>query len=107
MIRITPAAAAQVRLAAEQSQSQNQPLRIAIAIEGDGSFQYGLGFDEKKDNDVLLSSEGIDIVVSNHCSGALLGAVLDYVELNPGEFRFIFTNPNDPAHGTTGDKPGN
>jgi iron-sulfur cluster assembly protein len=105
MIRITPAAAAQVRLAAEQSQSQNQPLRIAIALEGDGSFQYGMGFDEMKDDDVLLKSEGVDIIVSNNCSEALMGAVLDYVELNPGEFRFIFTNPNDPAHGPAGANP--
>jgi iron-sulfur cluster assembly protein len=28
-----------------------------------------------------------------------MGAVLDYVEINPGEHRFIFTNPNDPSHG--------
>jgi iron-sulfur cluster assembly protein len=28
----------------------------------------------------------------------LTGAMLDYVELNPGEWRFIFINPNDPSH---------
>lgn len=106
MIRITPTAAAQVRAAAEQSNTSNLPLRIAIALEDDGSFQYGLGFDEKKDGDVLLTSEGINVIVSNSCTEALMGAVLDYVELNPGEFRFIFTNPNDPAHGASGAKPG-
>jgi iron-sulfur cluster assembly protein len=106
MIRITPAAATQVRLAAEQSNSRDMPLRIAIALEKDGSFQYGMGFDEKKEDDVLLNSEGINIVVSNNCTEALMGATLDYVELNPGEFRFIFTNPNDPAHDAAGRKPG-
>jgi len=105
MIRITPAAAEQVRAAAQQSQSENLPLRIAIALDEEGGFQYGMGFDEKKDSDVLLQSEGIDIVIANNCSEALMGAVLDYVELNPGDFRFIFTNPNDPAHGATGGKP--
>jgi len=106
MIRITQAAAAQVRAAAEQSNSKNLPLRIAVTLDDDGSFQYGLGFDEKKDSDALLQSEGIDIVIASNCSEALMGAVLDYVELNPGEYRFIFTNPNDPAHGATDRKPG-
>ena len=26
------------------------------------------------------------------------GATLDYVEVNPGELRYIFINPNDPSH---------
>lgn len=98
MIKITPAAAEQIRRAQQQSNAANMALRIAVKLEDDGSFAYGMGFDEKKDRDIELQSEGIDILVSEASKDILIGATLDYVELNPNEHRFIFINPNDPAH---------
>jgi len=98
MFKITPAAAEQIRKSATQSGTDAMPLRIAVALEDDGSFNYGMGFDERRDDDVQLTSEGVDIVFATRFKEALMGAELDYVELNPGEFRFIFRNPNDPAH---------
>lgn len=98
MIKVTPAAAEQIRTAAEQSNAGNMCLRIAVALGKDNSFEYGMGFDDKKDTDVHTVSEGIDLVISNDLKDMLMGAILDYVELNPGEFHFIFTNPNDPSH---------
>jgi iron-sulfur cluster assembly protein len=98
MIKITPAAAAQIRRSQEQAGAQDMALRIAVKLEEDGSFAYGMGFDSRKDSDVELHSEGIDVLVAESAKEALIGATLDYVELNPNEFRFIFINPNDPAH---------
>ncbi len=45
-----------------------------------------------------MSSEGIQVLVSPGCVELLTGATLDFVEINPGEPRFIFINPNDPSH---------
>ncbi len=107
MISVTKQAAAQIRKAAEQSDALNMFLRIAARKGQDGSIEYGMGFDEKNDEDVHLTSEGIDILISDSSKELLMGAVLDYVEINPGEFRFIFKNPNDPAHTTIPPDTGN
>lgn len=98
MITITSRAAEQIHKSVEQTQSQGLNLRIAVRREDDGSFDYGLGFDERKDGDTHFISEGIGIVVSEGNKDFLLGAVIDFVEINPGEHRFIVINPNDPAH---------
>lgn len=101
MIRVTPAAAKQIQHAAEQSNAKGMCLRIAVTLGENNGFEYGMGFDERKDDDVHLVSEGIEIVYADKQKDVLMGALLDYVELNPGEFHFIFTNPNDPAHAAT------
>jgi iron-sulfur cluster assembly protein len=98
MITITPAAAAQIHQSAEATDSHNMHLRVAVRREDDGTFVYGMGFDESGNDDVLIASGGINVLVSNVDKDFLLGATLDFVELNPGEFQFIFINPNDPAH---------
>lgn len=98
MIKITPEAAAQVRKSAEAGNAQNMALRIAVRREQDGSFVYGMGFDDEGADDTRFESEGISVLVSNTSKDLLAGATLDYVEIDPGEYRFIFINPNDPAH---------
>jgi iron-sulfur cluster assembly protein len=105
MITITEQAAAQIRKAAEHVDTTNLYLRLAAKIEDDGKFEYGMGFDERKDSDTLWQSAGVSVLVSPACAGLLAGATLDYVELNPGDFRFIFINPNDPAHASTPARP--
>jgi iron-sulfur cluster assembly protein len=98
MIKITPEAAEQIRHSAELTDSRNLHLRIAVRREDDGSFVYGMGFDEMRDDDALVASEGVNVIVSNAAKDFLIGATLDFVEISPGERQFIFINPNDPAH---------
>lgn len=98
MITITPRAAEQIRHSAAATDAKGMFLRIAVRRGEDGNLDYGLGFDQKSDSDLHLTSEGIDVVISEGAKELLMGAVLDYVEINPGEFRFIFINPNDPMH---------
>jgi iron-sulfur cluster assembly protein len=100
MITVTPAAATQIRQAAEQSNAQGLCLRIAARIEPDGAIEYGMGFDEKNDDDMHLVSEGIDLLIAPASKDIFMGAVLDFVELSPGDNQFIFINPNDPSHNT-------
>jgi len=98
MLNVTPTAAEQIRKSAENTGATGMALRIAVSLEEDGSFAYGMGFDERRDDDVRVPAEGVEIVFATRFKEALMGAELDYVELNPGEFQFIFRNPNDPAH---------
>ena len=97
MITVTPAAAEQIRLSAKQCKMDGLPMRIAATRNPDGSLHYGMGFDDNRlQGDFHLSSEGIDLVVSGSSMLLLSGMTLDYVEIEPGTFQFIFMNPNDP-----------
>jgi len=104
IITITPEAAVQIRKSAEVSNSQDMYLRIAVRRNDDGSFVYGMGFDELGEDDSYIVSEDVKICVANAAKDFLMGATLDYVEINPGESQFIFINPNDPAHAAAAGK---
>lgn len=98
IFEITSRAATQVVNAAQASQITEITLRVAAVRQADASIQYQMGFDEINDNDVHLNVEGIDIVFEPVYKELLNGAILDFVELEPGDFRFIFLNPNDPHY---------
>jgi len=98
MITITKSAAEQIRKAAEQADAEDMYLRLAAKREEDGSIEYGMGFDDMNPQDQIYSSGGVDVLVSESCRELLNGATLDYVEMNPGIFEFIFSNPNDVRH---------
>jgi len=95
MITVTPSAAQQIRIAATQSNADELGLRIAARRDADGSIHYAMGFDEVRDDDVVVPSEGVALVVSPAHRDLLDGMTLDYVEYEAGDFRFIFINPND------------
>ncbi len=101
MITITPEAAKQILQSAEATNSRGMHLRIAVRREEDGTYVYGMGFDEMGEDDALLASEGVNILVNNTSKDFLMGATIDFVEISPGERHFIFINPNDPAHAVT------
>lgn len=96
MITITENAAKQIRIAAEQGEIKDMYLRIAAKESDEGQIEYGMGFDEKGENDIHVVSENIDVIIYDSHADLLKGTTLDFVELNPGEFQFIFINPNDP-----------
>ena len=99
MIIITPQAAEQIRISTQQ-QTAAEPvyLRIAARLDHKGTIEYGMGIDEKSEGDLQVAVGGINVLVSAGSVELLSGATLDYVEINPGEQRFIFMNPNDPSH---------
>lgn len=106
MITVTAKAAEQIHQAASQSGAEGMFLRIAARRGMDGSIQYGMGFDEQGEEDIIVSSEGVTVIVSPDNMGLLNGAVLDFVELDPGDFRFIFVNPNDDGGSSCGSSSG-
>ena len=98
MISMSAEAAEQIRLSAEKTASESMALRIAAKVAVDESVEYGLGFDEKRDDDMSFNIQGIDIVIAKDSAELLNGAHLDFVEIEPGNFNFIFQNPNDPNY---------
>ena len=100
-VSITPAAAQQVKKSALETHIDNLPLRIAVAVQANGSFHYDMGFDDvgnSKGEDISYHSNGVDIVIAKVSYELLKGTVVDYVELEPKQFHFVFLNPNDPNY---------
>ena len=101
MFSLTPTAAQQIRRAARESDAEQLALRVAARREADGSIGYGMGFDEAADNDTRLMLEDVPVVIAAVHMDLLEDTVLDFVELEPGQFNFIFMSPqavaDDPA----------
>ena len=98
MLKLTEQAAAQIRTNLDAQDLQGMCLRIAARTLPDGSIDYGLGFDEPREEDVKVVSQGVELLVNRSMQPLLEGAVIDYVELEPEQFHFIFLNPNDPNY---------
>jgi iron-sulfur cluster assembly protein len=98
MITVTPQAAQQIAESARQSGAGGACLRLAARLGDKGVIEYGMGFDDSAEGDTQFESAGVKVLISPGSVELLSGATLDYVELNPGEWRFIFLNPNDPSH---------
>ena len=99
MIKLTEAAAKQIRHSAEIGDMQGLPLRIAVHRKDDASFHYAMGFDDKSfEGDLMVRVQGVDVIISGSSRELVKDMTIDYAELKEGEFNFIFLNPNDPAH---------
>ena len=98
MLIITEAAAKQITEQIKQSDAHGLVLRVAAKTNEDGSFDYGMGFDEAKEEDIKSSQYDVDVVMDAHSAELLEDATMDYVELEQGQFHFIFSNPIDPNY---------
>ena len=98
MIIVTAQAAQQIARSAQQAGADGACLRLAARLDDKGVIEYGMGFDDQADGDAQVVSGEVTILISPGSVELLTGATLDYVEINPGEWRFIFLNPNDPSH---------
>jgi len=90
MITITPAAAEKIRQAAAESGEETPLLRVAVQRLADGSLDYGIGFDQTRPGDAFVEVAGVMLVVAPPSQALIEGTQIDFVEVEPGEFRFIF-----------------
>ncbi|MGD8524739.1 MAG: iron-sulfur cluster assembly accessory protein [Thioalkalispiraceae bacterium] len=105
MIKVTPEAAKQITEAAKQGQTEGFALRLAAQRKDDNSIEYMMGFDDaQRDEDIQIDSEGVKLVTSAGYVELLNGLTIDYVEIEPGQYNFIFMNPNDPSYQAPADE---
>ena len=90
MFALTSAAARQIQQTANSSGNAEFALRIAARRDDEGDLECGMGFDEAKDEDTQLDLYGVTVVIAQEHQELLSDTVLDYVELKPGQFNFIF-----------------
>ena len=95
MFKITEAAAKQVEIAAKDGGTEGMALRLAAHQKDDGTIDYLMGFDEVKPDDIRMTAQGAEIIMASEFVPHLDQAVMDFVELEKGDFRFIFLNPKD------------
>jgi len=95
-ISLSPAAAARVAAIATK---QGKPAILRLAVEGGGcsGFQYRFGLADTADaEDVLVQTDGVQLVVDPVSLDLVAGCVVDYVE-SLGGAAFKVENPNAVA----------
>lgn len=98
MFTVTDSAVKQIQTARKQSNADGLYLRVAARFTEDKSIEYTMGFDEQKDNDEAVRFDDVMIVIDQNSQGLLEDCTLDFVELEPEKFEFIFLNPLDPGY---------
>jgi len=96
-LKLTDAAAAQVKKLLARDNRQGHGLRVAVSDGGCSGYSYKLDFDrEERPGDTVLESAGIKIYVDPASAALLQGIVIDFESgLYGGGFKF--NNPNATA----------
>ena len=77
---------------AEQAENAGKVLRIYVEDGGCSGMQYGMVFDETRENDVASDFFGVRVLVDSVSADYLRGAVIDYSDaLTGGGFKI--SNP--------------
>ena len=91
MLSLTAAAAEQIHKSAADTGAEGMSLRVAAHYdEAAREMHYGIGFDDKREQDEEIETAGISLLVSPLSREAVEDLTIDYVEISPGDFRFIF-----------------
>jgi iron-sulfur cluster assembly protein len=91
MFTLTPLAAEQIVRAAAEQADPHPRLRVAAKIdEADGELVYGMGFDEEREDDLVIAGPGVTVLISPRSQPLLEDTTLDFTEVHPGEFQFVF-----------------
>ena len=73
-------------------------VRGTILISYAALDEYLMGFDDASEEDIRIVVKGVEVVMVPETMPLLEEAVMDYVELKKGDFRFIFSNPREPNY---------
>lgn len=93
-LQVTDSAIAKVRDLVDEEGNPDLKLRVFVTGGGCSGFQYGFAFDEAcAEDDALIDSDGVKVVVDAMSYPYLVGAKIDYEEGLEGS-RFSVENPN-------------
>jgi iron-sulfur cluster assembly protein len=95
MFSLTPAAAQEILAAAVRSNAAGMALRVAARQVADGSIEFGMGFDEQREDDEPVEIGGLTVLVGSPSRPLLDATLLDYVEVEPGRQDFILLSQDD------------
>src|SRR5437773_2675316 len=95
VVSLTESAANHIKdLLTEQPENAGKTLRVYVEDGGCSGFQYGLTFDEQRENDLRSECHGVSVLVDPFSANYLQGATVDFSDsLTAGGFRVV-GNPN-------------
>lgn len=99
MLSFTDKSIAQIRRLETENAKEGQLLRIFVDTGGCSGFEYGMSFDEKKEEDKVLESNGVSFLIDDTSLVYLNGSVVDFDDGLNGK-GFDIQNPN--ANSTCG-----
>ncbi|WP_071393686.1 HesB/IscA family protein [Bacillus tuaregi] len=93
-VKITEAAALQIKEMMVQNEEEGSLLRVAVKGGGCSGLTYGMGFvQEAEEDDVQHEQHGIQVVVKKEDAAILNGTIIDYKQSMMGG-GFTIENPN-------------
>jgi iron-sulfur cluster insertion protein len=93
-LEFTPSAAAKVAGLIVEEGNPDLKLRLYVTGGGCSGFSYGFAFDDQvADDDTLIVTEGVALVVDAMSLQYVLGARVDFEDGLEGS-RFVIQNPN-------------
>ncbi|MBS0663451.1 MAG: iron-sulfur cluster insertion protein ErpA [Verrucomicrobia bacterium] len=93
MIILSARAANRVRTMQTELAAPTKRLRVFVESGGCSGFQYGMSFDERKEGDAELESEGVQFLVDPTSLAYLNGSSIDFDDGLHGK-GFEIKNPN-------------
>jgi len=91
---LTENAARRIAMLKTEENAEDAFLRIAVSGGGCSGFQYGLSFDDQRqEDDFLFERDGVGVIIDDVSLGLLNGAEVDFVEDLMGA-SFQIRNPN-------------
>jgi iron-sulfur cluster assembly accessory protein len=93
MITLTSRAADKVRSMQAELNAPDKRLRLFIENGGCSGMQYGMSFDEQKEGDTSVESEGVSILIDDKSLTHLKGLSVDFDDGLQGR-GFEIKNPN-------------
>jgi iron-sulfur cluster assembly accessory protein len=100
VVTLTESAARQIAsMLAGDAENAGKNLRVFVEGGGCSGLQYGMVFDEKRDDDLAVELHGVGVLVDPFSANYMRGAVIDFSDaLTGGGFKI--NNPN--AHSSCG-----
>ena len=94
VVTLTDSAVQQIKaLLANEKENAGKGLRVYVEGGGCSGMQYGLVFDNRRDDDFSAEFTGVSVLVDPFSANYLRGSVVDFKdELNGGGFKI--SNPN-------------
>ena len=94
VVQVTESAANEIRsMLAKEPGNTGKGLRVYVEAGGCSGMQYGMVFDEKRQDDLAAEYHGVSVVVDPFSANYLRGSLIDFVDsLTGGGFKI--SNPN-------------
>src|SRR5580698_4985491 len=94
VISVTESAAGQIKhLVTDVPENAGKFLRVYVEQGGCSGMQYGMVFDEKRADDLIVDMHGVCVLIDPFSAKHLHGSVVDFSDsLNAGGFKI--SNPN-------------